>query len=80
MKINIKKIEKQGKRLILYAKKPLFIKWFTFLSDIAFYFKDEDNFLEVGIDETCKYAILTFVLRNKEDILPYIRKGSGVNE
>lgn len=79
MKINIKKIEKQGKRLILYAKKPLFISYHNFANELSRYFRDSDNLLEIRPDETGKYVIITFVLRNKEDILPYIKKGSGVN-
>ena len=74
MKINVKKIEKDGKRLILYAKKPIFMNMGSFIRIIDITFRDYDNFLEVGVDCTGKYAILTFILRNKEDLLLYAIK------
>ena len=80
MKINIKKVKKDGKYLELYAKKPFFMDFKLFHKQIDNYFKDEDNFLNVGIDITGKYAILTFILRNKEDILPYINFMNKTNE
>lgn len=75
MDLKVRRVEKQGKRLMLYVKKPLFISFHEFANEICRYFGDGDNFLNLGIDEDGS-VILTFVLRNKEDILPYLQKGS----
>lgn len=68
MKINIKKIIKDEERLTMYAKIPMFKTFREYAMILNNYFKDNDNFLDIGIDETGKYVILDFVLRSKKDI------------
>lgn len=80
MKIKVDKVVKDGKKLILYVKRPMFTNIKYLLHQCNWYFKDYDNFLEPGLDIDGKHIILTFILRNKKDIEPYIKKGSGVNE
>lgn len=72
--LKIKKIKKNGRNLDIYVKKPKFMS-FMFLEEIDKMFKDEDNFFGTMIDETGKYVILKFVLRSKEDIIPYVKYG-----
>ena len=72
MNLKIDKVIKDGKKLILYVKKPMFTNIKLLLDQCHFYFKDYDNFLEPSLDMECKYVILTFILRNQEDILPYL--------
>ena len=74
MKIKVDKVVKNGKKLMLYVKKPMFTNIKRLLHQCNSYFKDYDNFLEPGLDMECKHVILTFILRNREDIEPYIKK------
>lgn len=74
MKIKIDKIIKKEHLLNVYIKKPFYRRF----RDYEKYFKQfEDkenyNFLEPCIDIDCKHIIMTFVLRNREDIEPYLR-------
>lgn len=78
MKIKIDKVIKDGKELVLYVKKPMFTNIKLLLHQCNSYFKDYDNFLEPGLDMECKHVILTFILRNREDIEPYIKFKSEV--
>lgn len=64
------KIEKDGKYLNIWIKgdyKKITKKFIKYYNDGDF------NFLTPDIDVTGKYTILRFILRNKEDILPYIK-------
>lgn len=72
--LKIKEIIKDGKYLKIKIKRPIFKSLLETLVNIKLIFMDEDNFLEPQLDETGKYIILTFILRNKEDIEPYIKK------
>lgn len=72
MNLKIDKVIKDGKELILYVKKPMFTNIKYLLHQCNWYFKDYDNFLEPMLDMECKHVILKFILRNKEDILPYL--------
>lgn len=78
MKIKIDKVIKDDKKLILYVKKPMFTNIKLLLYQCNSYFKDYDNFLEPRLDIECKHVILTFILRNRKDIEPYIRFKSEV--
>lgn len=80
MKIKIDKIVKKEHLLNIYIKIPFYKRYRDYIS----YFKQfEDNenynFMEPCLDIDGKHIIMTFVLRNKKDIEPYIKKGSGVN-
>ena len=71
MKLKIKEIKKDGKYLKVYIKRPLFKD----LNDVYEYlytmFDDDDCFLGMKLDSSCKYIEAKFILRNKEDIEPY---------
>ena len=68
MNLKIDKVIKDGKYLTLYVKKPVFTNIKLLLNQCNQYFKDYDNFLEPSLDMECKHVVLTFILRNKEDI------------
>lgn len=79
MKIKIDKIVKKEQLLNIYIKIPFYRKF----RDYTNYFKQfEDNenynFMEPCLDIDGKHIIMTFVLRNKKDIEPYIRFKSEV--
>lgn len=79
MKIKIDKIVKNEHLLDVYIKIPFYRSYKNYIKYFE-QFRDNDNFMEPCLDIDGKHIIMTFVLRNKEDILPYIKKGSGVNE
>jgi hypothetical protein len=70
--LKIKKIQKDGKYLKVYFKRPRFKNLKVVLDSIDSIFNDEDNYLGTSLESTGKYIIMTLILRNKEDILPYI--------
>jgi hypothetical protein len=70
--LKIKEVEKCGKYLRIYVKKPVFGDLRKFFHHLEVLFGDEDCFLNPMLDVTGKYVILTFILRNREDILPYV--------
>jgi hypothetical protein len=77
----IRYFEKEDNLLKLYVKIP-FGKDFR---QVHAYFKNKYDsefmdFLNVGIDETGKYCILYFVLRNDKDIRPYIEECNRLKE
>ncbi len=68
--LKIKGIIKDGKHLKIRIKKPRGSLIKTFKS-LEINFKDEDNYLPPYLDIDGKSIILTFVLRNKEDLKLY---------
>ncbi len=78
-KLKIKKIEKLGKYLYIYIKIPYFIGFKKISKQLAKY-EDNEASLHTYIDIKSKYAILTYVLRNKEDILPYVNNRKVVED
>lgn len=69
----VEKFERIGNILYLYVKIPFGVHY----SQIRNYFKSKYDdktmsFLDVGIDVIRKEVILPFILRNKEDIEPYL--------
>ena len=76
MKMKIKKIEKDGRYLNIYIKIPFYATFNTMYNKIKFYgYLDEESSLPPYIDITGKYIVLVYILRNKENILPYIVEG-----
>lgn len=66
-----------NKYLQIYIKIPLFNDFRSFANKYKEkYSNDFENYLEESIDVTGKYLILTFILRNMEDILPYLNTSS----
>lgn len=75
--INKEEIEKasffkvrENRFLDIYIKKP-YNKYAMHFKNK--YFNSFENYLGESIDVSGKYIILTFVLRNEKDILPYIK-------
>ena len=68
------KIKKVGRRLYIYFKIPFYSNFKKMHYKLQKYY-DEDSSLESFIDETGKYIVIGYYLRNKEDIEPYL-KGS----
>ena len=74
MKIKIDKIVKKEHLLNIYIKIPFYRKYRDYLNYFKqFEDKENYNFMEPRLDIDGKHIIITFVLRNKEDILPYIK-------
>lgn len=73
MKLKIDYIEKNGKHLNIYIKVPYFRRFVNY-ADYFKQFKDNDNFLDPHLECDGKHIKMTFILRNKEDILPYIKQ------
>ena len=72
MKLNIKEIRKDGRYLEIYVKKPTF-KSFEFMHGyLASVLGDKDSFLGINLDKTGKHLVCKMLLRNKEDIEPYV--------
>ena len=72
MKLNIKEIRKNGRYLKIYIKKPMF-KSFEFMHGyLSSVLEDKDSFLGISLDETGKHLVCEMLLRNKEDIEPYV--------
>ena len=77
----VRYFEKENNLLKLYIKIPLG----KTVRDVMVYFKNKYDdgwmsFLDSGIDITGKYVILNFVLRNDEDIRPYIEECNRLKE
>ena len=77
----VRYFEKENNLLKLYIKIP----FGKTIADVMVYFKNKYDdelmsFLNVGIDETGKYCILYFVLRNDKDIRPYIEECNRLKE
>lgn len=72
--LKIKKIEKEGRLLRIYIKKP-FNSSFSKLYDKIKKYLDKEASSHPIIDGSRKYMILTYLLRNKKDIEPYIKYG-----
>lgn len=69
--MKIKKIEKKGRHLKVYIKIPFYSNFSKMYSKIEEYIDKEASFSPF-IDKTGKYIVLEYLLRSKEDILPYI--------
>jgi len=79
MKIKIDRIVKAEHLLNVYIKIPFYRKYKDYIKYFK-QFEDKDNFIEPCLDIDSKHIIMTFVLRNKKDIEPYIKfRKSGVN-
>lgn len=72
--LKIKKIEKQGRVLNIYFKIPFYSNWKKTELKLRKYY-DDDSSLNTWLDESGKYAVIVYLLRNKEDIIPYIKYG-----
>lgn len=77
----VRYFEKENNLLKLYIKIP----FGKTARDVMVYFKNKYDdgwmsFLDSGIDITGKYVILNFVLRNDEDIRPYIEECNRLKE
>lgn len=74
MKVKIDKIVKKEHLLNVYIKIP-FYRRFRDYNKYLKQFEDNENcnFMEPCLDIDGKHIIMTFVLRNKEDILLYIK-------
>lgn len=69
--MKIKKIEKEGRHLLIYIKIPFYSNFMKMSYKLEKYI-DKEASLQTFIDITGKYIVLEYLLRNKEDILPYI--------
>lgn len=70
-----------NKHLEIYIKMPLFANYAILAQKYKEkYANDFENYLGESIDVTGKYLILTFILRNMEDILPYLNTSSKEEE
>lgn len=72
--MKIKKIEKNGRRLDIYVKIPYFSNYMKMNDKLRKYYDKEASY-DNWIDITGKYIVMSYILRNKEDILPYIKYG-----
>lgn len=72
MKVKIDKIVKVEHLLNVYIKIPFYRRYKDYDKYLE-QFEDNDNFMNPGLDIDGKHIIMTFVLRNKDDILPYIK-------
>lgn len=70
-------IEKDGEYLNIFIKFPYFRRFVDYYPYFE-QFEDSDNFLGACLEPDCKHIVMTFILRNKDDILPYVNlKESG---
>lgn len=70
-------IEKNGKYLNVFIKVPHFRRFVDY-STYFRQFEDSDNFLDAYLECDGKHIVMIFILRNKDDILPYVNlKESG---
>lgn len=67
------KIKKVGRRLYIYFKIPLFSNYRKVLEKLQKY-HDKDSSMDGFIDETGKYVIIGYLLRNTKDIQPYTKR------
>lgn len=77
MKIKIDEIVKKEHLLNVYIKIPFYRSYKSYIKYFE-QFRDTDNFMEPCLDIDGKHIIMTFVLRNREDIKPYIKFKSEV--
>lgn len=70
--LKIKQIKKIGRRLYIYFKVP-YLGGFRKIEPQLRQFYDKESSLETFIDKTGKCAVIGYLLRNKEDILPYVK-------
>lgn len=77
--MKIRKIEKSGRYLKVYVKRPFGKNLRGVIKSIEIKYNDKENynFLEPNISIDKREIVLTFVLRSKEDILPYIKNENG---
>lgn len=68
--MKIKRIEKKGRHLFIYIKIPFYSSFLKMYDKIEKYLDKEAS--QTFIDITGKYIVLEYLLRSKEDILPYI--------
>ena len=72
--LKIKKFNKKGRYLDIYIKKPLF-NWKKIYYNLFNKYCDMENYnFDILLDRTNKYMILRFILRDKSDIEPYLKK------
>lgn len=71
--MKIKKIEQKGKYLYVYCRLTMFKRFDYYYNYYKTHFKDcvNETCFEPMIDETGKYVIYTFVLRNLRDTIFY---------
>lgn len=69
--MKIKRIEKKGRHLCIYIKIPFYSSFLKMYDKIEKYL-DKEASLQTFVDITGKYIVLEYLLRSKEDILPYI--------
>ena len=76
MKIKIDKIVKKEHLLNIYIKFPFYRRYKDY-AEFLKQFEDNENynFMNPCLDVDGKHIIMTFVLRNKKDIEPYIKYG-----
>ena len=72
MRVKIDKIVKNENHLNVYIKKPFYRRYKDYIKYFK-QFEDNENFLEPCIDIDGKHIIMTFILRSKKDIEPYLR-------
>lgn len=77
----VRYFEKENNLLKLYIKIPFGKTYY----DVKIYFENKYNddymsFLDSGIDVTGKFVILSFVLRNDQDIRPYMEECNRLKE
>lgn len=76
--LKVKNIEKKGKHLTIIVKKPYFMSLQKFMEKHNLFFskydKTEDMYnFNWGLTETCDIQ-LDFILRNFDDIKPYLKR------
>ena len=70
--MKIKKIITDGRRIDIYIKIPFYSNFLKMNNKLKEYY-DKDASFDNFIDITGKYIIMSYMLRNKKDILPYIK-------
>lgn len=66
------KIRKVDRILYIYFKIPFYSNFKKMYYKLQKYY-DEDSSLEIGIDKTGKYIVISYFLRSKKDIEPYLK-------
>ncbi len=72
MKVNF--IKKKGNYLLVYIKRSCFRTARQIQSELKQFEDGHISYYDWKFDANCKYIIATFVLRNIEDIKPYLEK------
>lgn len=76
--MKVDKIEKDGRYLKVYKKMKWYETYSRYNDEFNYYFgENKEKYLGTHIDITGKYMVATFVLRDKEDILPYLKVGEN---